>query len=403
MTSWPRNDAEAASIADKLAQLAKTPFAAIYIEREAGEIRDREKPRIAFRLSGQLGSRTLGREVVEDFLRRQISRTREEVLQIEVPPENVPWSGLNVRQLTIASVSDEVRAEDVEGEAAIPGGICGWLVVGSESRLGAKEETMVLAAAQRLSELARVLRLEHSIQLRSQFLSIASHELKTPLTSIYGILQLQQRMIKLKKDHAVIEPQDQKRSYLKILLRQVERLNELIDGLLDVSRIQNGRFAIEPSDVDVATLVRDTIQSRLSLIATEAGVKLHVEAPQSLMAAVDPVRMEEVVTNLVMNAIRFSPEGGVVSIRLFSDSDSFRISVRDQGPSLPLEDRERIFQPFERAQRTSRLGGLGLGLYISRQIALLHGGNVSLIESVPGRGNVIEAYFPIRHTNVISA
>jgi signal transduction histidine kinase len=253
---------------------------------------------------------------------------------------------------------------------------------------------LLLSAAQRFSELVALTRLENAIQMRSQFFSIASHELKTPLTSIYGILQLQERMSRLKKDESPAIQEERKESFLRIVIRQVERLNELIDGLLDVSRIQNNRFMVEPSDVDVAMILRETVNARLTLIAKEAGVTLKVDGPESLHAFVDPVRMEEVITNLVMNAIRFSPEGGVVWIKLRGEGGSFRLTVRDQGPSVPVEDRERIFQPFERAQRTSRLGGLGLGLYISRQIAQLHGGNVSLVESVPGKGNVFEAYFP---------
>src|SRR5205814_9178542 len=93
---------------------------------------------------------------------------------------------------------------------------------------------------------------------------------------------------------------------------------------------------------------------------------------------------------------RFSPEGGMVWVRLRDENGAFRLMVRDQGPGVSDEDRERIFQPFERAQRTSRLGGLGLGLFISRQIAQLHGGNVTLVESISGIGNLFEAYFPTR-------
>jgi signal transduction histidine kinase len=90
-------------------------------------------------------------------------------------------------------------------------------------------------------------------------------------------------------------------------------------------------------------------------------------------------------------------------VKLGQENGSMRLTVRDQGPAVPLEDRERIFQPFERAQRTARLGGLGLGLFISRQIAQLHGGNVSLVESVPGKGNVFEAYFPMKGATLVSA
>jgi signal transduction histidine kinase len=176
----------------------------------------------------------------------------------------------------------------------------------------------------------------------------------------------------------------------------VERLNELIDGLLDVSRIQNGRFNVEPSDSEVAALVGETVGSRLRVIAQEAGVRIQVEAPPEVRAWVDPIRFEEVVTNLGMNAIRFSPEGGSIWIRLAEEGNQLVLSVRDQGPAVPDADRRRIFEPFEKAQRTSRLGGLGLGLFISRQIAQLHGGSLTLVESVPGKGNVFEARFPLR-------
>jgi signal transduction histidine kinase len=271
----------------------------------------------------------------------------------------------------------------------------GGLIIGTAQPLEKDEEVQVLWLAQLLVGLARISALQNEVYLRSQFLSIASHELKTPLTSIYGILQLQERMLRLKADQRPFPDQERHHSFLKMVIRQVEKLNELIDGLLDVSRIQNGRFTIEPTDVDVAQLLKESTQSRLSLIAKEAGVILQLESVEHLQAKVDPLRMEEVINNLIMNAIRFSPDGGVVGVRLRDEDGAFRLTVRDQGPSIPIEDQERIFRPFERAQRTARMGGLGLGLFISRQIAQLHGGNVSLVESMPGRGNVFESYFPM--------
>jgi signal transduction histidine kinase len=286
------------------------------------------------------------------------------------------------------------RSRLVEGRGALERVDYGWLVVGSERAPALKDEILFLSVAQKLASLAETHALEAAIRLRNQFLSIASHELKTPLTSIYGVLQLQQRMLNSKKEEPAAVVQERQHSYLKMAIRQTQRLNELIDGLLDVSRIQNGRFMAEPTDTDVAALLRDALSGRLAAVAQEAGVSLNPDSPRELHGWVDPVRMEEVVNNLVMNAIRFSPEGGVVWIRLRDEKGAFKLIVRDQGPAVPREDRDRIFRPFERTQRTSRFGGLGLGLFISRQIAQLHGGDVRLAESTPGKGNVFEAVFP---------
>ncbi|MGZ3699829.1 MAG: sensor histidine kinase, partial [Bdellovibrionota bacterium] len=339
-------------------------------------------------------------EPAQEFLKKHVRSLSErgaepaKIHAATISREAAPWfASAGITDLAAVLISGEVQ-----GGASIRSPKSrrdfGWLVIGLSRPLRLDEEVGLLAAAQRLAELARVAALEASIELRSQFLSIASHELKTPLTSIYGILQLQERMLRMKKDSQNFPDQERHHAFLKMVIRQTERLNELIDGLLDVSRIQNGRFVIEPTETDVAALAREVTQNRLRVIAEEAGVRLELDAPESLRAVVDPVRMEEVMMNLVMNAIRFSPEGGVVWIRLRPDNGAFRLTVRDQGPSVPAEDLERIFQPFERAARTARLGGLGLGLFISRQIAQLHGGNVSLVESVAGKGNVFEAYFP---------
>lgn len=286
--------------------------------------------------------------------------------------------------------------------------ISAWLIVGanrgsrkeSEKQLFTLKETTLVAIAHHLNALISINQLETLVQSRNQFLSMASHELKTPLTSIYGILQLQERMLQGQPNEmsqvSALPTNERQKNLLRTVIRQVERLNDLINGLLDISRIQIGRFIVEPSEVNVSAIFNEVIHSRLSLIAEENGVRLTAEAPPALVAWVDQVRIEEVITNLIMNAIRFSPEGGVVWIRLKGDSEDFQLLVRDQGPSVSMGDRERIFQPFEKTQRTSRLGGSGLGLFISRQIAQLHGGNVNLVESIPGKGNLFEAHFPIQ-------
>lgn len=343
------------------------------------------------KISESFQTEMIKREKLADYIKNQLKQICGTVVEVRT----ISFEETGLRLPISNTIQNFTYIPIVEGGKAKRTPL-GAIAVGSLRPLSAIDQLALVAISQRLSELYRLSELERDIQIRTQFLSIASHELKTPLTSIYGILQLQERMMRVKKDSASLPDQERHHTFLKMVIRQVERLNELIDGLLDVSRIQSGRFMVEPSETDVANILKECVDGRLSVIAQEASVKLQVDNVPQLMACVDPVRMEEVFSNMVMNAIRFSPEGGIVWLRLRPDGDSFRFTVRDQGPSVPMEDRERIFQPFERAERTGRLGGLGLGLFISREIAQLHGGNVSLIESISGKGNVFEAHFPLQ-------
>ena len=394
--AWPKNATERDEIAASILKLMKVVFVIVFFEGwesqgDAG---------VAVRFVEGSENKNFNRQGFVSYLKDQVKH-----MMGGSPPsvgdfvlKHVPISSGSIFLPLASAVQNLSSIGFREGLGKKKEGLAG-ITVGSSKALTQEQETTLLIIFEHLHKLGKVTELDANLYIRNQFLSIASHELKTPLTSIYGILQLQERMIRLRSDDRSFPEQDRHHHFLKMVITQVERLNELIDGLLDVSRIQNGRFTVEPTETDVATLLKESIQSRLTVIAHEAGVKLTVDSPPHLQAWVDPVRMEEVINNLVMNAIRFSPEGGVVWIRLRTEDGAFRLTVRDQGPSIAMEDRERIFQPFERAVRTSRMGGLGLGLYISRQIALLHGGNVSLVESVPGKGNVLEAYFPIQVTN----
>jgi signal transduction histidine kinase len=379
ISSWPKNPSEF----DRLIKEASTFFGGVFISIFCYKPGEKSAIRFYEKYAQESGKR----EGLVDYLKNQLSqyygsaqqihRIKLSQVELRLP---VPSS---VQYLTYAPILDLASRSSREKNF-------GAIVIGSEDPLTPSKEVVLVALAEHLAQLVYRVELERAIQIRGQFLSIASHELKTPLTSIYGILQLQERMLRPKRETPVLPEQDRHHNFLKMVIRQVERLNELINGLLDVSRIQNGRFMVEPSDTDVSAILKDCVQNRLNMIAQEAGVKLNVDVDPELVAWVDPVRMEEVISNMVMNAIRYSPEGGVVWIRLRGEGDSFRLTIRDQGPSIAIEDRERIFQPF------GRMGGLGLGLFISREIAQLHGGNVSLVESVPGKGNVFEAYFPRR-------
>ncbi len=282
------------------------------------------------------------------------------------------WIQLDVPDSVLAFSLDAVQAKDL-GASRIEG----WL----------------LAAALHLGQLLHSAELTAQIQMRDHFMAIASHELKTPLTAIYGMVQLQERMLRSKPWPLAAEElrseQERHLSYSRIVLKQIERLTALIDGLLDLTRIRAGRFSVEPIPVDAARAIRELDEGRLQQLAHDAGVELVVELPERLPARLDPLRFDEAVTNLVVQAVRRSPEGGQVRLSASgASSGELVLSVSDQGPSLERAARERCFEPF-----AIEVGGLGLGLYLARQIARLHEGEVRFIDGAPGRGNRIEAIF----------
>jgi signal transduction histidine kinase len=388
---WPENQIELDEVAERVARLIEVPC--VLLLPSQGELKNEVFAGV--KIAVAMNFNEVEKDGFVQFVRsylRTLSLDYYRIRRVQLSSADSTGAGSAlVHHLTLIKFGELNSQAPSQGSKDY-----GVLVLGTLKPVGPKEEAALLSVSQRLSELARVRELGAELKMRNQFLSIASHELKTPLTSIYGILQLQERMLRAKKEEVPFPDQERYHGFLKMVIRQVERLNELIDGLLDVSRIQNGRFMVEPSETDVAAVLQECIQSRLNVISQEAGVSLSIDSVPHLLAWVDPVRIEEVITNLVINAIRFSPEGGVVWIKLAQENGAFRLAVRDQGLSISNEDRERIFQPFERSKRPSRMGGLGLGLFIAREIAQLHGGNVSLIETVPGKGNIFEAHFPIR-------
>jgi signal transduction histidine kinase/predicted hydrocarbon binding protein len=231
-----------------------------------------------------------------------------------------------------------------------------------------EERTAALRAANDLllTEIAERKRAE---EVRDEFLSVAAHELKTPMTSLRGFAQVLLRQ--LERDE-VPEPLRLQQA-LKALDEQSEKLSRLVAQLLDVSRLQAGRLVLERKVTDVVGLVE-------SVVATAQGRtvrhQLALNAPSCALALVDPLRLEQLVTNLVDNAIKYSPEGGPVEVAVAKAAGDVRITVTDHGIGIPTEHRELIFDRFHQAHPEHRLGGMGLGLYISREIAELHGGRI---------------------------
>jgi signal transduction histidine kinase len=211
---------------------------------------------------------------------------------------------------------------------------------------------------------------EEAIRARDEFLAAASHELKTPVTGLRGFAQLGLRHM---DKHAAFDPARIRRAF-EAIEQQSTKLGHLITQLLDTSRIQVGRLILDLKPTDIVGLVEQTAST---VQMTTARHHITVQAPSSIPILADPLRLEQVLTNLLDNAIKYSPNGGPVDVEIAQPSqDVIRIAVTDQGIGIPPERRERIFDQFYQAHEGQNFVGMGLGLYISRQIVELHGGQL---------------------------
>ena len=212
-----------------------------------------------------------------------------------------------------------------------------------------------------------------AVSIRDEFLSVAAHELKTPLTSLRGYAQLLAR--EFDRSEAV-NPERARRAATTIQV-QSDKLTRLVSQLLDISRLQSGMLAVERRSADLSELVRGVVD------AARGRLKHHTllaRLPETLGVLIDPLRIEQVVTNLLDNAIKYSPDGGRIDVKLRSLPHSVELSVRDHGIGVPPEHRAYIFDRFYQAHAggaLTSLAGMGLGLYISRQIVELHGGTIA--------------------------
>jgi signal transduction histidine kinase len=221
-----------------------------------------------------------------------------------------------------------------------------------------------------------------AIRSRDEFLSVASHELKTPLTP----LQLRLAQLRREPDHP------RAAQILEVAESQVKKLSVLVDGLLDVSRIGEGRLSLSLEQVDLAEVVRETAQAMASQ-AVRAGTPLEVHADQPLVGQFDRMRVGQVLTNLLSNAFKFG-SGRPIEVEAHALPGLAQLSVSDQGLGIPLELREKIFDRYARGVSDRHYGGLGLGLWVSRQIAEAMGGTVK-VESELGRGSRFVVELPL--------
>jgi signal transduction histidine kinase len=241
--------------------------------------------------------------------------------------------------------------------------------------------TAQVEARHRLEATASELR--RAVDARDEFLSVASHELKTPLTALRLQVQSLQRSV-VRGPPAQFSPA-QMGAKLDAAGRQVERLVELIDTLLDVSRLQSGTLDLAVADVDLLALVRDVLdRNRTPAGAAGSMIALECAEGEPIIGQWDRSRVDQVLTNLVSNAIKYGG-GKPIVVRVAVDQSRAHITVIDQGLGIAPEDQARIFHRFERAVSRTHFAGLGLGLWISRRIAETLGGSIS-VESALGQG-----------------
>jgi PAS domain S-box-containing protein len=249
------------------------------------------------------------------------------------------------------------------------------------------EGSWAIAAVRDVSERRRIeakallyRQAREDVRARDEFLSIASHELRTPVTALHVQLQMLQRVV----ERSGASVPDPVRERMTALERQVRRLAGLVEALLDLSRIRLGRMELSREPVDLAALAQEVAAPYQSDPGMSRGSQVRVVAPEPVVASLDRVRIEQVIENLLANAVKFG-EGKPVEVRVERDGALVRLAVSDQGVGIQPDQRERIFGRFERAAPAQHYPGLGLGLYVTREIVEAHAGRIHA-EGSPGHG-----------------
>lgn len=226
-------------------------------------------------------------------------------------------------------------------------------------------------------------------KIKSDFLNITSHELRTPMSAIKGYVQM---VIKQKLGQITEEQQHA----LTVVLRNTDRLDNLIRDILDISRLESGTMKFVPEKTDAGKMVKEaieTMQPTAELKNINISTEVENDIPEMM---VDHERIKQVIINIVNNAIKFSPKGTIINVRTKKDNDQVLFEIQDFGRGIPKDKQEKIFEIFYQVDSgmDRKFGGAGLGLAISRGIILSHGGNI-WVESEPDKGSTFRFTLPI--------
>jgi PAS domain S-box-containing protein len=233
---------------------------------------------------------------------------------------------------------------------------------------------------------------EAAVRAQDEFLSIASHELRTPVAAVKATAQLAQRSI---QRGTLDQPRLER--HLQGIRRAADRLASLVEDLLDVSRLRTGRLELRRQRVELQPLVEEIVERYRVQLEDKHEYSLALSLPpQAVLADVDPSRMEQVLDNFLSNAVKYSPTGGQISVAVEVDAGGFSVTVTDHGIGLPTGHTETIFEPFGRAPNAAaqQIPGLGLGLSICRQLVEAHGGRVWATSPGEMQGSTLGLWLP---------
>jgi len=235
------------------------------------------------------------------------------------------------------------------------------------------------------------LELERAVNARDEFLSVASHELRTPVAGVKAAAQLLLRL----QNRGTLNAENLKNS-LQGLERSASRLALLTEDLLDVTRLRDGRLPLRPTAVDLSDLVIRTVELYRTHLPPTHAIDLELSDETCALVA-DSGRIEQIVTNLLENAVKYSPEGGTVRVRVRPQAGGCLVEITDRGLGLPAGAADLIFEPFGRVQNstTRHLPGMGLGLYICRQIADAHAGRIWADSPGENQGTTMRLWLPV--------
>ncbi len=232
-------------------------------------------------------------------------------------------------------------------------------------------------------DISQIERLEN---VRQEFLSNISHELRTPLTSILAFVET--------LEDGAIEDEENNLRFLGVIRRNAERMHHLINDILELSSIESGKIMIEPKKSNLSNLIEEVFMN-LSNKAVERQIRFINEVPKNTIVFADAVRLEQMLTNLIDNAVKFNREGGSVTISYAPAMPNDVVSVTDTGEGISADHLQRIFERFYRTDRarSREIGGTGLGLAIVKHLARLHGGEIS-VTSTLGKGSTFSIELP---------